>query len=275
MSDHDKTLAERGHNEKTMAGGHHDDDHVDHDAHGGHDDHEHGVAGHEVDNMPSGRLFNLLFGLSALTLLASIGVVQLFYQQVDAIRDGRDAKLSFQLAEYRAEMEELKGGRVVEMTDDDEIPATEGGRGPVDARRNQMPLTEARKRVLEQPQLLKAGRPYRGWKTRDANAPKVVVPPGGPMPRNPMRPGPPVDGKVVPVPGGPGGIVQPPPGGMVQPGGVQPAPPAEAPAPSEGKAPAKGEGKAEGKAPAKREGKAEGKAPAKPEGKAAEGKANE
>jgi hypothetical protein len=249
MSDHDKT----------------------HDTHDGHDGHE--AGGHEVDKMPSGRLFNLLFGLSALTLVACIGVVQLFYRQVDTIRDARDTKVSFQLAEYRQEMDELKGGRVVEMTDDDGVPATEGGRGVYETRHYQMPLAEARKRVLEQPQLLKSSGPYRGWRNPDANAPKPVAP--VPRPRNPMRPGPGVDGKgPVPLPGGPGGVLQPTPGGM-GPAGVQPAQPAEAPA--EGKAPAKGEGKAEGKAP---EGKApEGKAPArgegKAEGKAPEGKANE
>ena len=73
-----------------------------HDETNGHDDH--GGAGHEVDKMPSGRLFNLLFGLSALTLVACIGVVQLFYRQVDTIRDTRDTKVSFQLAEYRQQM---------------------------------------------------------------------------------------------------------------------------------------------------------------------------
>jgi len=237
-----------------------------HDTHGGHDDHAAG-GGHEVDKMPSGRLFNLLFGLSALTLVACIGVVQLFYQQVDTIRDGRDTKVSFQLAEYRAQMDELKGGRVVEMTDDDGVPAAEGGRGVYETRHFQMPLADARKRVLEQPQLLKSGGPYRGWRNPDANAPKVVTPV---RPRNPGRPGPGADGKAVPLPGGPGGVVQPAPGGMGP--GIRPVPPAEAPvegkapAPVEGKAPAKGEGKAEGKAPAK--------APAKGEGKA-EGKANE
>ena len=246
MSDHDKT----------------------HDTHAGHDGHDaHGGGGHEVDKMPSGRLFNLLFGLSALTLVACIGVVQLFYRQVDTIRDGRDAKVSFQLAEYRAEMDELKGGRVVEMTDDDGVPATEGGRGVYETRHFQMPLADARKRVLEQPQLLKAGAPYRGWRNPDPNAPKPVAP-VGPRPR-PMRPG--ADGKVVPLPGGPGGVVQPTPGAKDRFDAL--LPPGEAPV--EGKAPAEGKAPVEGKAPAKGEGKAEGKAPAKaPEGKA-EGKANE
>jgi hypothetical protein len=234
----------------------------DHDqTNGGHDDHAHGGGGHEVDKMPSGRLFNLLFGLSGLTLVACIGVVQLFYRQVDSIRDTRDTRESFQLAEYRHEMDEIKGGRVLEISDDDGVPAAEGGRGVFEAIRYQMPLAEARKRVLEQPQqLLKAGRPYRGWRNPDANAPKPVAP-TGPMPRNPARPQPTRPG----VDGQPGGMAQPvvpgQPGGMAQP--VVPVQPAQPGA----EAPAKGEGKAEAEAPAKGEGKPEAKAP--------EGKANE
>jgi hypothetical protein len=263
MSDHDKTLAERGQNEKTMAGHtRHDDDHGTH----AHDDHA--AGGHEVDKMPSGRLFNLLFGLSALTLVACIGVVQLFYRQVDSIRDVRDTKQSFQLAEYRQEMDDVKGGRVLEMTDDDGVPSAEGGRGVFETKRYQMPLAEARKRVLEQPQqLLKAGKRYNGWRNPDANAPKAPTGPGKPVRPIPTRPG--VDGRpaapggmvpVVPVqPGNPGGMVVP----VPVPG--QPGGEVKAPAPTEGKAPA----------PAKREGKAEGKAPAPAEGKAAEGKAAE
>jgi hypothetical protein len=275
MSDHDKTLAERGENEKTMAGHTRHDDHLSGGHKGGpdqaHDDH--GVGGHEVDKMPSGRLFNLLFGLSALTLVACIGVVQLFYRQVDSIRDVRDTKQSFQLAEYRQEMDDVKGGRVLEMTDDDGVPGAEGGRGVFETKRYQMPLAEARKRVLEQPQqLLKAGRPYRGWRNPDANAPKAIAPA---KPRTPARPvpRPGVDGQpaapggmvpVVPVqPGNPGGMVMP----VPTPG--QPGAPAEGKAP----APAEREGKAPAPAPAKREGKAEGKAPAPAEGKAVEGKA--
>jgi hypothetical protein len=265
MSDHDKTIAERDRHERTLAG--HADEHGGHaDEHGGHDDH-HGVGAHEVDKMPSSRLFNLLFGLSGLTLVACIGVVQLFYRQVDTIKDTRDTKVSFQLAEYRAQMDGLRGGLVLDMTDDDGIPAAEGGKGVHEERRYQMPLAEARKRVLEQPGLLKAGKPANPrWRDPDANAPKPAMQ-VGPKPRPPARPPvqPGVDGRpagVLPpgaVPGQPGR-----PGAMV---------PAEAPA--EGKAPAKGEGKAEGKAPGKGEGKA-GKGEGKAEGKApAEGKANE
>lgn len=255
-----------------------------HDETNGHDDH--GGAGHEVDKMPSGRLFNLLFGLSGLTLVACIGVVQLFYRQVDTIRDTRDTKVSFQLAEYRQQMDELKAGQVVVMSDDDGVPAAEGGRGVFEARHFQMPLAEARKRVLEQPQqLLKAARPYRGWRNPDANAPKT---PAGQGPRNPMRPmpgGPMPGGKVVPAPGAPGapGAVLPgapaAPGGMgVQP--VVPTVPPGAPAQpgADGKAPAPADAPAEGQPakpakPANKGGGGEGKGETKSEGKAAESKA--
>lgn len=272
MSEHDQTLASHGQNDRTFDGrtrdgGHGDDDHGDDH----HDDH-HGVGAHEVDKMPSSRLFNLLFGLSALTLVACIGVVQLFYRQVDTIRDTRNAKTSFQLEEYRQEMEALASSwTLVEFTDDDGVPEAQGGKSVHDTRRTHMPLAEARKRVLEEPQkYLKAERPsHPRWPNPDPNAPKVVAPTGPrPMGRAPLR-----------IPSRPTAPTGAAPGAKVPAGGMVPTPVPTQPAgakPTDGnapaEAPAKGEAKPakpEGKAPAKGEGKAPAK-PAKGEGKSPE-----
>ncbi len=240
-------------------------------------DHDHDQGAHEVDNMPSQRLFKLLFGLSGLTLLACIGVVQLFNQQVNSIQATRATKVSFQLAEYQQEMEAITSDwGVVVIDDDDGVTAKLGGKGPHESKRYHMPLSEARKRVLDDPKTaLKAGRPYRGWENPDPKAPKRAARPPRPRPgargARPGRQPTPVPARRPVAPGGAAAVP-----GRPAPGGAVPAKPPEgkAPAkPAEGKAPAK---PAEGKAPAK---PAEGKAPAKPaEGKApakpAEGKAN-
>ncbi len=250
-------------------------------------DHDHDQGAHEVDNMPSRRLFRLLFGLSGLTLLACIGVVQLFNQQVSSIRATRATQVSFQLAEYKQEMEAITSDwGVVVIDDDDGVPTKLNGKGPHEDTRYHMPLTEARKRVLDDPKTaLKAARAYPNWVNVDPNAPKAKPRTRRPLgPRGAKRPGRqpvrvPAQGRPGAAPGrpAPGGAAVP---GRPAPGGPKPgAAPAGVPTPApsgkppaEGKAPAK---PAEGKAPAK---PAEGKAPAKPaEGKApakpAEGKA--
>lgn len=189
-----------------------------------HEHDEHGAGAHEVDNMPSRRLFNLLFGLSGLTLLACIGVVQLFNQQVESITDSRATKSSFQLDEYQAEMAEIeKGGRLI-INDDDGVPAGEGGKGPHEATRYQMPIADARKRMLEAPdKYLKAARPYRGWRPVDGDAGKAQPAPKGAAPQ--IRRG----GR--PSGAAPGAL---PPGVRVVPGGAngRPAPPKPRPVPA-------------------------------------------
>ena len=68
-----------------------------------HEHHDHG-GGHEIDRMPNSRLFNLLFGLSALTLLAGVGVVQLFNMQVRALEDHRGAEPGFRIALHQKDL---------------------------------------------------------------------------------------------------------------------------------------------------------------------------
>lgn len=178
-------------------------------------DHDHESGAHEVDNMPSRRLFNLLFGLSGLTLLACIGVVQLFNQQVAEITEERATKTSFQLQEYRDEMTAIKAGGRLVIDDDDGLTEKQGGLGPHEAPRNQMSLSEARRRVLEEPaKLLKADKPYRGWTNPDPQAAQKPLVPGV-LPRG-------AGGRPTPGAVRPGGA--PKPGAVVRPPPVRPAP---------------------------------------------------
>ena len=90
-----------------------------HDAHHDHGAHDPDLeaGGHEIDKMPNARLFNLLFGLSALTLLACIGVIQLFNYQVEAIEETRGEAGSFRVEAYRDEMrKQADGWGKVEVT---------------------------------------------------------------------------------------------------------------------------------------------------------------
>jgi hypothetical protein len=148
----------------------HSHDHGDH-AHG-HDD---AGAGHEIDRMPNGRLFNLLFGLSALTLLAAIGVIQLFNIQVEALEQSRAEQGSFRLAAYNEEMNKAKtsSGQVTINELDDKATVNT---------RYFVPLATARKQVLDDPKKLAAFGQYPGWKTSDDQAPAAGPAPGGAAP---------------------------------------------------------------------------------------------
>src|SRR5690606_3086889 len=75
------------------------------DAH--HDEH---VGGHEIDQMPNGRLFNLMIGLSILTLGACIGVVRLFDKQVESIQADRAKAGAYSRNVYRQEMAKIVDG---------------------------------------------------------------------------------------------------------------------------------------------------------------------
>ena len=156
------------------------DEHHGHADHAAHDEHE---GGHEIDKMPNTRLFNLLFGLSGLTLLACIGVIQLFNYQVAAIEESRGEVGSFRIEGYREEMrKQADGWGKVELKETD---------GEL-SKRFYMPITQAKKKVLDDPKLLNAAPAYPGWKTSDEQAPAAApAPTRGAAP----TPGTPVDGK--------------------------------------------------------------------------------
>lgn len=153
------------------------DKHDHHEPAGGDHAHDHGAGGHEIDRMPNARLFNLLFGLSGLTLLSAIGVIQLFNIQVDALEESRAEQGSFRLASYVEEMQAIKNGSgkvTVNELDDKATVNT----------RYFMPLANAKKAVLDDPNKLKAFGAYPGWKTSDeqAPAPAPTAPPSGAPP---------------------------------------------------------------------------------------------
>lgn len=187
-----------------------------------HDDHGHEQGGHEIDKMPNGRLFNLLGGLSALTLLSCIGVVQLFNLQVRGIEDERNSRVSYRLTEYREEQAKLRDsyGRVL-IKEDDGLTKPEGDSvkvpRPVTLRR--MPMADAIAKVVKDPKAFAAQRRYRGWVNPDAKAEeaaKAKAKAGKPQAR-PGRPGP------------GGAIKRPSPRGAVP---ARPAPRGAAPAPT-------------------------------------------
>ncbi|MBL4683705.1 MAG: hypothetical protein JKY37_03880 [Nannocystaceae bacterium] len=139
-----------------------------------HDDHAHEQGGHEIDKMPNARLFNLLFGLSALTLLACFGVIQLFNLQVRGVEDERNLRGSFRLMEYQAEQaaHRTSFARVLIADDDGLSVSPAAGKGPVgrgthNSVVNRMPLEDARALVLKDPKAFRAKRAYRGWKNPD------------------------------------------------------------------------------------------------------------
>ena len=198
------------------------DKHDEHDQAGHGADHDGG--GHEIDRMPNGWLFKLLFGLSGLTLLAGFGVIELFNVQVAALEDSRAHQGSFRLTAYREEMQKIKtssGSVKISELDDKATVNT----------RYVMPVASARKLVLDDPNRLKAFGAFPGWKTSDDQAPAAVAPAGA-------RP-------EAPDPAGRGAI----PAGAA-PGGPAPIPSVEPAVPTDGAKPVDGKPQVEVAVPA-------------------------
>ncbi|MBZ5710805.1 hypothetical protein [Nannocystis pusilla] len=121
------------------------------DSHGGHG---HG-GGHELDAPPTRELFNIVWGLGALTLLSLITCVQLFNDQARDLESERGKEGSALLAKYRKDMEtRTRGAGEDSITD-----AT----GKVVGRYNYIPLASARDLILAKPEKLGAFAPPPGW----------------------------------------------------------------------------------------------------------------
>lgn len=195
-----------------------------HDSHGQH------AGGHEVDQPPTRELFNIIWGLSALTLLSLATCVQLFNNQARDLTSERGKDGSFVLQQYRKDMEtRTRGSGEDTLTD-----AT----GKITARYNYIPLASARELILSKPEKLGAFPPPAGWVHPDdiASGGQGAAPAPAPTPV-------PTDGAAVPaVPadGAPAGAVPPGtatgtvavPAGTAAPVGTPPAgtPPVVAPA---------------------------------------------
>jgi len=124
---------------------------ADHD-HG--DDHgEHEAGAHELDEMPNGRLFNLLIGLSAVTFVASVAVVQLVNAQYESILHARNLYGSSTHRAYLSEMRSIADGygkvAMREGTETREV--------------YYVPVTKAKEEVLRDRNRLSALPAYPGW----------------------------------------------------------------------------------------------------------------
>jgi len=129
-------------------------------------------GGHEVDQPPTRELFNIVWGLGALTLLSIVTCVQLFNQQRDTMLSESMSTPSYRLAEYRAEQDKrLSSNGSEELLEDGKTVTLE-----------YVPLEVAAKNILAKPELLQAPPPPPGWIHPDdiasggAKAP-VVAPP--------------------------------------------------------------------------------------------------
>jgi hypothetical protein len=124
------------------------------DSHGAHGGHGHG-GGHELDAPPTRELFNIVWGLGALTLLSLITCVQLFNDQARDLNAEHGKEGSALLAQYRKDMETRTRGQGEDALTD----AT----GKVVARYSYIPLASARDLVLAKPEKLGAFAPPPGW----------------------------------------------------------------------------------------------------------------
>lgn len=157
-----------------------------------HNNNAHGqhTGGHEVDSPPTRELFNIIWGLSALTLLSLVTCVQLFNNQARDLNTERGKDGSYVLQDYRKDQETRTRGSGQDSVAD----AT----GKVVARYNYIPLASARELVLSKPEKLGAFPPPAGWVHPDDIASGGQ---GGAPPVPPPVPTPaPTDGAAVPVP---------------------------------------------------------------------------
>jgi len=116
-------------------------------------DHQHYKGGHEVDQPPTRELFNIIWGLGAITLLSIVTCEQLFNKQRDALQSERYSQVSWKLAEYQTEQnkQRFESGSY-ELNDDGKVVTL-----------NYMPLARAAEKLLTDPALLKAAPPPPGF----------------------------------------------------------------------------------------------------------------
>ncbi len=127
-----------------------DHNHVDH---GAGDKLTHG-AGHEMDVPPTKELFNIIWGLGALTLLSLATCVQLFNNQQQDILTERAKESSSVLVQYRQGMDALtKSAGEVSFKDST----------GAEVKQRYVPLAVARELVLSKPERLLAAPAPAGW----------------------------------------------------------------------------------------------------------------
>lgn len=115
---------------------------------------DHGVGGHEIDQMPNGRLFNLLIALSVATLISCVAVVQLFNAQVRSLLAER-SKSNTSLKNYNDEMARVLDGKQ---------SVYEFQVGGKDQKVGVISVAQAQAKVLENPEEAFTAAPvYDGW----------------------------------------------------------------------------------------------------------------
>jgi hypothetical protein len=111
-------------------------------------------AGHEMDVPPTKELFNIVWGLGALTLLSLVTCVQLFNNQQRDIMDERGKESSLVLAQYRQGMDAVTKSSG-EVTFKDSTGA--------EIKQRYVPLAVARDLVLSKPERMQAAPAPKGW----------------------------------------------------------------------------------------------------------------
>lgn len=115
-------------------------------------------GGHEIDEPPTKELFNIVWGLGAVTLLSLVTCVQLFNNQQRDLMAERSKEASFVLEQYHKEMDTVtKGSGELSFKDSN-------GK---DVKQLFVPLAVARELVLSKPDGLRAGPPPAGWQHPD------------------------------------------------------------------------------------------------------------
>lgn len=132
---------------------------------------QHYKGGHELDAPPTRQLFNIVWGLGAITLLSIITCVQLFNQQRDALLEERYAGPSARLAQYQDAQNKLR-------FENGETELNDNGKVVTLAH---VPVTRAVEKVLADPKLLLAAPPPPGWMHPDGALP-VPAPVPAPAP---------------------------------------------------------------------------------------------
>jgi hypothetical protein len=116
-------------------------------------DHEHYKGGHELDAPPTRQLFNIVWGLGAITFLSIITCVQLFNQQRDALQSERYGETSWRLAQYQDE-------QAKQRYESGEYALNDNGK---EVTISYVPLARATEKVLADPKLLQAAPPPPGF----------------------------------------------------------------------------------------------------------------
>lgn len=112
-------------------------------------------GGHEHDEPDWKRLFAILVVLGILTVITSIGVLQLFNWQARAVEEETTSEVSQALIDYEAQMQQVTTG----------YAAIDRAAG-----KYRVPVDQAARLVLQDPARLKAGPPPPDFKHPDDEA---------------------------------------------------------------------------------------------------------